>query len=172
MNRDNWGTPDDFYSVIDRIYGPQMDVCATKENAKCLRFIQPPDEHGDSDGCIGVDAFKVDWGRWREVVWCNPPYSKLGPWLARARQQAESLRITTIFLSHVSTGSKWFAEHAPYAADLLLCNPRINFDPPPGVTVNNGNDRDSMLWLITPYSARVPREPHARLWRWKETPCE
>ena len=68
--RDNLGTDPALFAKLDERFHFTLDVAATSENAKCERFFTIKD-----------DGLQQDWtGR----VWCNPPYSQIGAWVATA----------------------------------------------------------------------------------------
>lgn len=62
--------PMDFGPLNDR-FGFTIDVAAAPHNAKCERFYTREQ-----------DGLTQDWGG--EVVWCNPPFSDLAPWVRKA----------------------------------------------------------------------------------------
>lgn len=58
----NFETPEDLFERYRKKYNITIDVCATKNNAKCDKFISPEQ-----------DIFKTTW---HETGWMNPPYNK------------------------------------------------------------------------------------------------
>jgi phage N-6-adenine-methyltransferase len=64
-------TPPSLFTQRDRLYRFTVDVAASALNAKCRRYYTR-----ETDGLLR------SWGN--ERVWCNPPFSKLDPWLAKA----------------------------------------------------------------------------------------
>lgn len=54
-----WETPQDFFDSLDDEFHFTLDVCATRENAKCARFYTK-----EANGLHQP---------WDGVVWCNPP---------------------------------------------------------------------------------------------------
>ena len=55
-----WATPPEIFEPLNKEFGFTLDVCATRENAKCKRYFSKED-----------DTFKQDWkGR----CWMNPVY--------------------------------------------------------------------------------------------------
>lgn len=58
---DLWSTPQDFYDKLNEEFKFTLDPCATKDNAKCVKFYTAED-----------DGLSKDWAR--ERVFCNPPY--------------------------------------------------------------------------------------------------
>ena len=68
---DDRGTDAAFYAQLsDRFGGFSLDVAAAPHNAKAKRFYTI-----DDDGLSQP---------WDGQVWCNPPYSGLDAWLAKA----------------------------------------------------------------------------------------
>jgi len=58
----DWETPDDLYDEQNKKWNFEIDVAATKDNAKCGKFLTPEE-----------DIFKIEWSG---VAWLNPPYNK------------------------------------------------------------------------------------------------
>lgn len=72
-DRDNLGTDPALFEKLHARFRFTLDVCATRENAKCVDFYSLD---------IGSDGLELPWhGR----VWCNPPYSQLTAWVRKAR---------------------------------------------------------------------------------------
>lgn len=68
---DDRRTPPDLFDPLNREYGFTLDAAASDANAKLPKYYTR-----DTDGLL--------WS-WRgERVWCNPPFSRLAPWLAKA----------------------------------------------------------------------------------------
>jgi phage N-6-adenine-methyltransferase len=68
---DDRETDDAFYRMMDGIFNFTVDVAAAPHNAKCEKYFTRAD-----------NGLEQDWGD--EMVWCNPPYSDLRPWLQKA----------------------------------------------------------------------------------------
>jgi len=66
-------TPPDLVAELERRFGHAftLDVAATPANAICT-------EYYSLDTVSGLDA------DWRGHVWCNPPYSEIDLWVAKA----------------------------------------------------------------------------------------
>ena len=68
---DLWETPQDLFDKLNAEFRFTLDVCATADNAKCLRYYTP-----EQDGLSQP---------WEGIVWCNPPYGRgVGAWVQRA----------------------------------------------------------------------------------------
>lgn len=68
---DDRRTPDALWRPLNVEHRFTLDAAASPANAKCARYFTR-----DSDGLLR------SWAG--ERVWCNPPYSRLEPWVAKA----------------------------------------------------------------------------------------
>lgn len=91
--RMDWETPQWLFDQLHREFHFTIDLCATKENAKCKRFYT-----------IEQDALRQEW---RGVCWMNPPYGRgvIDKWLKKA---TESPNATIVCLLPSRTGPPWF----------------------------------------------------------------
>lgn len=126
---DEWSTPDDFWKELDREFLFEMDVAATRENAKMLPCIT-----------AAVDALSVDWfdafcegdatearqcGVQPPICWMNPPYSKCAEFIEKAALEARK-GCTVVCLIPSRTDTRYWHEH--------IWN-RERHQPRPGVEV-------------------------------------
>ena len=95
---DEWSTPDALFEGLHREFGFTVDAAATSENAKCSAF-WTAEEDGLTQAWAG------------HVVWCNPPYSRLAEWLARAARAAQYERTTCVLLIPARTDTKAWHAH-------------------------------------------------------------
>jgi site-specific DNA-methyltransferase (adenine-specific) len=102
---DEWMTPPDFVAQLEAEFGAfDLDPCAREASAQAPYYYTKED-----DGLAQP---------WHGHVFVNPPYSKPGPWVAKALAEAE--RATTILLLPAATDVGWFH-------DLLLVHANIRF---------------------------------------------
>jgi phage N-6-adenine-methyltransferase len=73
-----------------------LDVCATKENAKCPKFYTKED-----------DGLSLPWSK---MNWCNPPYSDIKRWAQQARRE-QFKGHTTVMLMPARTDTVFFHDH-------------------------------------------------------------
>jgi phage N-6-adenine-methyltransferase len=93
---DEWTTPPDLFTALDKRYGPfTLDVAATAENAVCPTYFTRE-----------VDGLAQEWtGR----VWCNPPYGRaLGEWMRKAWEASESTAEVVVCLVPARTDTQWW----------------------------------------------------------------
>lgn len=74
---DDRRTPADVFNPLNAQHRFTLDVAASAKNALCPR-------HFTRD----VDGLLRSWKG--ERVWCNPPFSRLEPWVAKAWQEMEA----------------------------------------------------------------------------------
>ena len=145
-------TPREFFERYNAIYHFTLDVCATKSNRKCKRFISPRQ-----------DSFKTPWEDeygLPQACWMNPPYGRgeevctkackkktckergyhcrkrrpgLDEWVALAYKQ--SLRgHTVVCLLPARTDTEWFHEYCLQHGEVEYIKGRLHFsgqDPAP-----------------------------------------
>lgn len=70
ISKDEWETPPEIFDPLNRVYCFTLDVCATKENAKCQEYFTKED-----NGLI------QSWHKHK--VWMNCPYSDIESWLKK-----------------------------------------------------------------------------------------
>jgi site-specific DNA-methyltransferase (adenine-specific) len=68
----------------------------------------------------GKDGLARSWAG--ERVFCNPPYSDILPWLAKARE-AE----VAVYLVPSRTDTRWWHEHALAAQEIRFIRGRLRF---------------------------------------------
>jgi len=87
-----------FDAYNERFGGFTLDVAAAPHNAKCERFFTRAD-----------NGLEQSWAG--ERVWCNPPYSGLGDWLAKAWAEYPTTRGIVMLLPANRVEQKWWQEH-------------------------------------------------------------
>jgi phage N-6-adenine-methyltransferase len=110
---DEHATPMEFWRSLDAEFHFTLDVCATKDNAKCDRFFTRED-----------DGLSQEWSG---VVWMNPPYGKhIGKWMEKAR--ATSLKgWTVVCLVPARTDTNWWHDYATKASEIRFVRGRLTF---------------------------------------------
>ena len=111
-NRDDWETPLELFRLLDREFGFELDVCATRGNAKCPAFFSPE-----------VDGLKQPW---RGICWMNPPYgSVIGDWMTKA--YLSSLEgATVVSLVPARTDTRWWHDFA-MRGEIRFLQGRLSF---------------------------------------------
>jgi phage N-6-adenine-methyltransferase len=94
---DLWATPQDFFDALNAEFCFDVDVCATAENAKCVKYFT-----AEQDGLKQ---------QWHGVCWMNPPYGKvIGSWVKKAYESAQN-GATVVCLLPARTDTKWWHDY-------------------------------------------------------------
>jgi phage N-6-adenine-methyltransferase len=111
-NTDDWATPQWLFDKLNRQYNFEIDVCATKENAKCHKYYT-----------IEQDGLRQ---RWEGRCWCNPPYGrKIGLWLEKA-YKSSLWGASVVCLIPARTDTQWWNNWA-VKGDIEYIKGRLKF---------------------------------------------
>lgn len=90
----------DFGPLDDR-FGFTIDVAAAAHNTKCERFYD-----------YEANGLAQSWAG--EVVWCNPPYSDIAPWIRKAWAEYVDATIVMLLPANRTEQSFWQLMVEPY----------------------------------------------------------
>lgn len=108
-----WETPIEFFEKYDAKYHFTLDVCATKENAKCKRFFTRED-----------NALTREWNG---VCWMNPPYGReIGKWVKKAFETALRGEGTVVCLLPARTDTAWWHDYC-MKGEITFVRGRLKF---------------------------------------------
>lgn len=130
---DDRGTRREYFDPWDERFGGfTLDVAAAPHNAKCNRFFTRAD-----------DGLSQSWAG--EKVWCNPPYSDIGSWVAKAWTEWHRTRGIVMLLPANRVEQKWWQELVePYRGrgwfDVEFLPGRMRFERP-GAVIGPKGDR-------------------------------
>ncbi len=135
----NWITPQVFVDNLPFEF--DLDVCATRENAKCSSYIPPE-----------MNALSLTW-TWmlnpmkRRTHYCfmNPPYGRnIGQWIEKAYRESKSGCVVVCLVPN-RTETQWF--HRIWADASLICfvGKRIKFQHPDPKKAKDGAPFGSVL---------------------------
>lgn len=107
---DLWETPQYLFNILNDEFHFDIDVCATPDNAKCIRYYTPE-----------IDGLCQEW---KSTCWCNPPYGRrIGAWVKKA---AES-NANTVMLLPARTDTSWFHDYIYGKAEIRFIRGRLKF---------------------------------------------
>lgn len=150
---DYWHTPPELYRVLDAEFGFVLDAAAHANNALAPRWIDEQE-----------NALEVDWDG--SVVWCNPPYSKMGAFVFKAWEQCQQQRNVIVLLIPAYTDpGYWWDCIVPHADEIRFLRGRVSF-------LENGETRQSARFpsvvVVFRYRRGVQRgSPRVFWWDWK-----
>lgn len=138
--KDDWRTPTPvFHWARERVGGAfDYDAACTLENSLATPLWTP-----SAGGFKAHDSLSAPWPN-DMVIWCNPPYSKIDPWI----DAALACKSTVAMLIMSPNGEERFARLLPRAHEIHIVG-RIGFLDRNGKPVN-GNTRGSSLFVINP----------------------
>lgn len=93
---DNYETPAKLFKDLCKQYHirPKLDVCATKQNTKCINFFDKR-----------TNGLELDWIL---SSFCNPPHSETGLWVKKAFEQHIQNNIDVMLLIPANTMSSHY----------------------------------------------------------------
>jgi phage N-6-adenine-methyltransferase len=148
-SKQDYQTPKEFLDAVRCRLGIEdflLDVAADTKNAVAPMFY---DE--------ATDGLKQSWNMGNGWTWCNPPYSNISPWVAKAFKETVSNGAKTAMLIPASVGANWWRDYVHEMAHVIFLNGRISFD---GIAPY---PKDCALLLYTPYTVGG-----YEVWSWRQ----
>ena len=126
-------TPQDFFDKLNKEYQFTLDVCANKENAKCVHYFTAEDD--------GLSQ------EWQGICWMNPPYGRtIGRWMKKAYESSLD-GATVVCLVPSRTDTNWWHDFAT-KGDITFIKGRLKFGSaknsapfPSAIVVFNGEGK-------------------------------
>lgn len=107
-----WETPIAFFKALDARYHFTLDVCATRENAKCEAYFTREDD--------GLSQ------KWHGICWMNPPYGReIAKWVRKAYETSLQGG-TVVCLLPARTDTAWWHDYC-MKGDILFIRGRLKF---------------------------------------------
>jgi len=138
-----WPTPQWLFDLLDREFHFTLDVCATKDNAKCVHFYTRQDN--------GLEQ------QWSGKCWMNPPYGReIAEWMTKAKESAKA-GATVVCLVPARPDTDWWWENA-LAGEIRFIRGRLKWPgsntmaPFPSAVVVLGNHvkpRKVVWWEVS-----------------------
>jgi phage N-6-adenine-methyltransferase len=104
-------TPDWLYEKFNREFHFTCDAAATVKNRKHKNYFTKQQNALDQE--------------WRGVIWLNPPWAEIGPFIKKAYEAAQA-DATVVCLVPLWTTEKWFLEYAVHGHIRILSD-RVAF---------------------------------------------
>ncbi|MBS9442445.1 phage N-6-adenine-methyltransferase [Photorhabdus heterorhabditis] len=138
--RDKWQTPIEIFTALDLEFGFYLDAAADYKNALCAHYLTERD-----------NALECEWISYGEI-WCNPPYSDIGPWILKAAEQCRKQLQTVVMLVPADTSVGWFKLAMESVDEIrLITGGRIQFIPAELGIKSKSNTKGSMLLIWRPF---------------------
>ena len=114
-NKDEYATPTDLFNELDKKYHFTLDPCATSENAKCKKYYT-----------IKENGLLKSWKG--EIVFCNPPYSKIKLWVEKCFLEFKNNNATIVLLIPARTDTQYFHNYILNQAKIIFLKGRLHFN--------------------------------------------
>ena len=144
-DRDDWGTPDALYDVLDSEFRFCLDASAQQHNSRCARYISPEE-----------DALSLPVGEWHRrstgmgAVWLNPPYGRdVARWVDRAIAECEA-GATVVLLLFASTDTAWWRRLWDAASEVRFLTGRLHFSRHDGTMAGAAPKGSAIVVLLPP----------------------
>ena len=116
-SRQDYGTPWPFIRAVEQKFGRLVfDLAASYTNKKA------PDFYSQGD-----DALRQHWHKLKGLLWLNPPYGNIRPWVQKCAHES-MLGANILLLVPAAVGANWFAEHVHDQAVVNFVRPRLVFE--------------------------------------------
>lgn len=120
-SKQNYRTPPEFLAATRRLLDIrqfEIDLAADQTNTVAPAFYD-----------VEIDALGMLWGSGSpEWSWCNPPYTDISPWVAKAWQERQVGNQMALLLP-ASVGANWWRDWVHEKALVLFLNGRLAFMP-------------------------------------------
>lgn len=141
---DEWHTPQWFFEVLDKEFHFSFDLAASKKNHLCKEYFTKKDS-----------ALIQPWPKNKGTLFCNPPYSLLKEFLAKAEYELIRNRVRSVFLVPARVETRAFSDHAHGLAEIRFFKGRVSFSkkgsaPFPSVVLYYGRVPNTRCWYRQP----------------------
>lgn len=120
--KDDWRTPPELYARLNAEFNFTLDAACETHNQ-----LAPMGICADR----GEDALLLPWAVFGGAVWCNPPYSRIRPWLEQALRASRSVPVVLLIPADPST--RWWLECVAHeASEVRFLVGRVRFRHPDG----------------------------------------
>ena len=146
MSNDLWSTPPEVFNALDMEFKFDFDVCAENQTAQCLDYWTIEDDALSKNWAVAGSVFENRMGSY---LWCNPPYSKILPWVVKAIE-AQAAGRGTVMLVMCDPSVKWFSLAAQFASEIrFVTEGRLAFLK--NGKPQSGNNKGSAIFVFDPH---------------------
>jgi len=110
---DEWTTPQKFFDELNQEFHFDLDAAADDVNHKCDRYFTAKQ-----------DGLTQNWGG---RVFCNPPYSDIARWVAKAFYETRNDNTLVVMLIPSRTDTKYFHNYIYGRSEIRFVKGRLKF---------------------------------------------
>lgn len=157
--RDLWQTPKFVFDYYDKRFSFNLDMAASEKNHLCNYYLTESDDallYESMDSVI--DTMAIDDGL-DPVVWCNPPYSNLKPWVKSMVAFSKVFKMKIVTIVPADTSVQWFKLAFESCTECHFISGRLAFINAVTQKPVSGNNKGSVVFIFDPESP-VRRSVH------------
>jgi site-specific DNA-methyltransferase (adenine-specific) len=110
---DEWGTPQWLFDLLNEEFHFNVDAASRQYiTQKCNR-------------CF-TDALTIEWTKWGERFWLNPPYSKIGEFMKKAYEESQKGAVV-VCLIPARTDTRYWHDYVMKAQEIRFVKGRLKF---------------------------------------------
>lgn len=140
--KDCWKTPSYVFSYYDTRFDFNYDLAASDENALCRLYCTKEDSALDREPA----SFQMG------AVFCNPPFSKIMPWVDVCIEIAKKSWVPVVLLLPADTSVKWFKRAFDNCTECHFISGRLAFINAETGNPVSGNNKGSVVFIFDPMS--------------------
>jgi site-specific DNA-methyltransferase (adenine-specific) len=152
---DSWRTPPEFFKICDDEFEFDLDAAASGENALTPNFISQEQ-----------DALVTPWEG--DAVWCNPPYTLIGPFVKRAYEESERLGNTVCILLPAYTDPKYWSDYVMKAHEVRFLKGRLSFLDEDGMKKTSARFPSVLVVFKKVKGVCYGKAPNTFVWDWRK----
>lgn len=115
---EEYETPNEIFEPLQKEFNLKLDVCATKDNAKCKKYFEKKN----------VDSLTINWNE-HGNFWMNPPFSRnLKKWVQKAYEESQKGVIGVCILPVRSNTQWWHKYIIDTGAEVRFLKGEIKFN--------------------------------------------
>ncbi|MBE8597862.1 phage N-6-adenine-methyltransferase [Xenorhabdus sp. BG5] len=138
--KDLWQTPLPLFLALDIEFRFYLDAAADTQNTLCAHYLTERD-----------NALECDWVS-HGAIFCNPPYSKISPWIEKAAIECRKQLQPIVMLVPSDTSVGWFKLAMETVDEVrLITGGRISFIPADLNIKGKSNTKGSMFLIWRPF---------------------
>jgi phage N-6-adenine-methyltransferase len=121
--KDNWGTPDWLFDLLDREFHFCVDAAALIKNAKCNHYYDPLNDALCGNWYENAKTLSIE-----PTFYLNPPYSagNIDKFMAKALEESQKGAVV-VCLVPCATDTKWWHKYAMKAQEIRFIKGRVRF---------------------------------------------
>ena len=155
MSHDNWRTPPELFNTLHAEFKFDLDAAASAENTLCMSFLTEAD-----------NALITPWDN--DVVWCNPPYTLIGPFVQRAYEQSRDLHNTAVVLIPAYTDPKYWSDYVMNAHEVRFLKGRLSFLNEDGMKKTSARFPSVVVVFKWLKGIHYGKAPNTWCWDWRK----